>query len=111
MGKLKNSSCDNAFGGGKQQIYTDDSGKEYIIRNSAADNVFGTGKEKIIEEKGKSSTIPCGGSIFCYIAIALLIIGIVTIVKGWEYSYLFLFAFMALLVLDVIISIFKEMKG
>ena len=51
MGKLKNTSTNNAFGEGKEQIYTSDSGKTYRIRNSSLDNVYGTGKEKIITEE------------------------------------------------------------
>lgn len=52
MGKLRNSSTNNAFGEGKEQIYTSDSGKTYRIKNSSVNNAYGEGKEKIIEETG-----------------------------------------------------------
>jgi hypothetical protein len=51
MGKLRNTSTNNTFGGGKEQIYTSDSGKTYRIRNTSTENVYGGGKEKIITEE------------------------------------------------------------
>lgn len=54
MGKLRNTSTNNAFGGGKEQIYTSDSGKTYRIRNASTNNVYGDGKEKIITEESSS---------------------------------------------------------
>ena len=48
MGRLKNTSTDNIYGGGKEQLYISDSGKTYRIRNSSTDNIYGGGKEKII---------------------------------------------------------------
>ena len=55
MAKIRNSSQNNVYGGGKEQIFTDNSGKEYIIKNSSLDNVYGTGKEKRVVENGSSS--------------------------------------------------------
>lgn len=55
MARIRNSSQNNAYGGGKEQIFTDDSGKEYIIKNSSLDNVYGDGKEKRVVENGSSS--------------------------------------------------------
>lgn len=55
MGKIRNSSVDNVYGGGKQQIFTDDSGNSYTIKNSSKDNAFGDGKEKVIVENGSGS--------------------------------------------------------
>ena len=55
MARIRNSSQNNAYGGGKEQIFTDDSGKEYIIKNSSLDNVYGGGKEKRVVENGSSS--------------------------------------------------------
>ena len=57
MARIRNSSLDNWYGEGKQQIFTDDSGKEYIIKNSSLDNVYGTGKEKVVVESGESGGI------------------------------------------------------
>ena len=57
MAKIRNSSQNNVYGGGKEQIFTDDSGKEYIIKNSSLDNVYGTGKEKVVVESGESGGI------------------------------------------------------
>ena len=54
MARIRNSSVNNVFGEGKEQIFTDDNGKEYTIRNSSLDNVFGEGKEKIVTERGSS---------------------------------------------------------
>ena len=54
MAKIRNSSQNNVYGGGKEQIFTDNSGKEYIIKNSSLDNVYGSGKEKIVVESGSS---------------------------------------------------------
>ncbi len=56
MGKIRNSSLDNVYGDGKQQIYTSDSGKQYRIKNSSLDNVHGDGKQKIVEEVGSSES-------------------------------------------------------
>ena len=39
VAKIRNSSQDNVYGGGKEQIFTDNSGKEYIVKNSSLDNV------------------------------------------------------------------------
>ena len=55
MAKIRNSSQNNVYGGGKEQIFTDNSGKEYIIKNSSLDNVYGSGKEKVVVESGSSS--------------------------------------------------------
>ena len=55
MAKIRNSSQNNAYGGGKEQIFTDDSGKEYIIKNSSQNNAYGGGKEKRVVENGSSS--------------------------------------------------------
>ena len=55
MARIRNSSQNNAYGGGKEQIFTDDNGKEYIIKNSSLDNVYGDGKEKRVVENGSSS--------------------------------------------------------
>lgn len=54
MARIRNSSRDNAFGGGKEQIFTDNNGKGYTIKNSSRDNAFGDGKEKVIVENGSS---------------------------------------------------------
>ena len=54
MARIRNSSQNNAYGGGKEQIFTDDNGKEYIIKNSSLDNVYGDGKEKRVVENGSS---------------------------------------------------------
>ncbi len=56
MGKIRNSSLDNVYGDGKQQIYTSDSGKQYRIKNSSLDNVYGDGKQKIVEEVGSGDS-------------------------------------------------------
>ena len=55
VAKIRNSSQNNVYGGGKEQIFTDNSGKEYIIKNSSLDNVYGGGKEKRVVENGSSS--------------------------------------------------------
>lgn len=55
MAKIRNSSQNNVYGGGKEQIFIDNNGKEYIIKNSSLDNVYGTGKEKQVIESGSSS--------------------------------------------------------
>lgn len=55
MAKIRNSSQNNVYGDGKEQIFTDDNGKEYTIKNSSLDNVYGTGKEKRVVESGSSS--------------------------------------------------------
>ena len=55
MARIRNSSQNNAYGGGKEQIFTDDNGKEYTIKNSSLDNVYGGGKEKRVVENGSSS--------------------------------------------------------
>jgi len=54
MARIRNSSSNNAFGSGKEQILTTDDGKSYTIKNSSRDNAFGGGKEKIIVENGSS---------------------------------------------------------
>ena len=54
MANIRNSSQNNAYGGGKEQIFTSDNGKEYIIKNSSLDNAYGDGKEKRIVENGSS---------------------------------------------------------
>ncbi len=54
MARIRNSSRDNAFGGGKEQIFTTNDGKSYTIKNSSRDNAFGDGKEKVIVENGSS---------------------------------------------------------
>jgi hypothetical protein len=54
MARIRNSSLDNFYGDGKQKIFTDNDGKEYIIRNSALDNFYGDGKQQIVKEKGSS---------------------------------------------------------
>ena len=54
MSRIKNSSSNNAFGGGKEQILTTDDGKSYTIRNSSLDNFYGDGKQKTITERGSS---------------------------------------------------------
>lgn len=58
MAKIRNSSMKNWYGDGHQQIFTDDSGKEYIIRNSAMKEWYGDGHQKIVEEKGSQVTMP-----------------------------------------------------
>lgn len=52
MTRMRNSSSNNAFGSGKEQILTTDNGKSYTIKNSSRDNAFGDGKEKVIVENG-----------------------------------------------------------
>lgn len=54
MAKIRNSSVNNFYGDGKQQIFTDDNGKEYVISNSSVDNFYGEGKQKKVEERGSS---------------------------------------------------------
>ncbi len=54
VAKIRNSSQNNVYGGGKEQIFTDNSGKEYIIKNSSLDNAYGSGKEKVVVESGSS---------------------------------------------------------
>ena len=54
MARIRNSSLDNFYGDGKQKIFTDNNGKEYIIRNSALDNFYGDGKQQIVKERGSS---------------------------------------------------------
>lgn len=67
MAKIRNSSKDNVYGGGKEQIFTDDSGKEYIIKNSSFDNVYGSGKEKVVVESGS-----CGDSLLAELVIKIM---------------------------------------
>lgn len=55
MAKIRNLSQNNVYGAGKEQIFTDNSGKEYIIKNSSLDNVYGGGKEKRVVENVSSS--------------------------------------------------------
>lgn len=54
MARIRNSSSNNVFGGGKEQILTTDDGKSYTIKNSSVNNAYGDGKEKIIVENGSS---------------------------------------------------------
>ena len=67
MAKIRNSSQNNVYGGGKEQIFTDNSGKEYIIKNSSLDNVYGTGKEKRVVENGSS-----GDSLLAELVIKIM---------------------------------------
>lgn len=54
MARIRNSSLDNFYGEGKQQIITTDDGRSYTIKNSSVNNAYGDGKEKIIVENGSS---------------------------------------------------------
>lgn len=54
MAKIRNSSLNNVYDEGKEQILTTDDGKSYTIKNSSINNVYGDGKEKIIVENGSS---------------------------------------------------------
>lgn len=54
MARIRNSSLDNFYGDGKQKIFTDNDGKEYIIRNSALDNFYGDGKQQVVKERSSS---------------------------------------------------------
>ena len=67
MAKIRNSSQNNVYGGGKEQIFTDNSGKEYIIKNSSLDNVYGSGKEKTVVESGS-----CGDSLLAELVIKIM---------------------------------------
>ena len=56
MGNIRNSTNKNTFGGGYEQIYTDDKGNEFTIRNSTNKNTFGDGYEKeIVKTKSVNS--------------------------------------------------------
>lgn len=67
MAKIRNSSQNNVYGSGKEQIFTDNSGKEYIIKNSSLDNVYGSGKEKVVVESGS-----CGDSLLAELVIKIM---------------------------------------
>ena len=67
MAKIRNSSQNNVYGGGKEQIFTDNSGKEYIVKNSSLDNVYGSGKEKVVVESGS-----CGDSLLAELVIKIM---------------------------------------
>ena len=67
MAKIRNSSQNNIYGGGKEQIFTDNSGREYIIKNSSLDNVYGGGKEKVVVESG-----PSGVSLLAELLIKIM---------------------------------------
>lgn len=78
MGKIKNSTVKNTFGGGYEQTYTDDDGSEYTIRNSSCKNTFGDGYEKeIVKTKAGNSESKLEDSIPTWLALVIIAICII----------------------------------
>ena len=84
MATLKDTPFDNIYGEGKQQEFTTDDGKKYIIRNSPFKNLYGEGYQKEIVEQDKdhSSSNVSGHVIWYGIAVLLAILGLSGVPSG-----------------------------
>ena len=107
MAKIRNSSTDNWYGGGKQQIFTDDDGNEYTIRNSSMDNWYGDGKQKIVTKRGEKRYIPYAGTFLIWISIISFVIAGVSLIFMSHINPIFLIIGFAAMFIDVIIGFFK----
>lgn len=78
MGRLRNSTNKNTFGGGYEQIYTDDNGNEYTIKNSPYKNTFGDGCEKeIVKTKSGDSEGKLEDVIPWWLTVIIIVICII----------------------------------
>ena len=108
MAKIRNSSMKNWYGEGNQKIFTDNSGKEYIIRNSAMDNWYGDGKQIIVEEKNnRNNIIAAGNTILITIATICLIGAVISIINGLSFTAPCMIVMFICIFLDVILGFFK----
>ena len=78
MGRIRNSTVKNTFGGGYEQIYTDDNGNEFTIKNSLWKNTFGDGYEKeIVKTKSGNSDCKIEDIIPWWLTVIIIIICII----------------------------------
>lgn len=84
MARIRNSSLNNAYSDGKEQIFIDDTGKEYTIRNSSLDNIYGDGKQKIVKERGSSSDsllVDLISGLPIIVQIIIVVVGIIALMS------------------------------
>ena len=107
MAKIRNSSMDNWYGNGKQQIFTDDNGDEYTIRNSSMDNWYGDGKQQIVTKRGKNVQLPSANSIFLWISIIAFMIAGGSLIFTLHINPIILIIAFVSMIIDVILGFFK----